>query len=76
MSRRLSVDSFYQFKEDFPAYSKLANFCVCFNHEWIIYILTIFILKLSHIWELPNVPAARILCFHCRGCRFNLWSGN
>lgn len=55
------MDSFYQFKEQFPAYSKLANFFVCFNHEWIISILKIFILKLPHIWELPNGPVAMTL---------------
>ena len=26
--------------------------------------------------EFPGGPVVRTLCFHCRGCGFNPWSGN
>ena len=27
-------------------------------------------------WEFPGGPLVKTPCFHCRGCRFNPWSGN
>ena len=28
------------------------------------------------LWEFPDGPVVRTLCFQCRGCRFNPWSEN
>ena len=27
-------------------------------------------------WDFPGSPVVKTPCFHCRGCRFNPWSGN
>ena len=36
---------------------------------------SIVILKNVKSWDFPDNPVVKILCFHCRGHRFNLWSG-
>ena len=34
-----------------------------------------FFLSLKPFWDFPCSPVVRTLCFHCRGCGFNLWLG-
>ena len=33
-------------------------------------------LKMNQLAELPGGPVVKTPCFHCRGHRFNPWSGN
>ena len=30
----------------------------------------------NEVRDFPSGPVAKTLCFQCRGCRFNPWSGN
>ena len=41
--------------------------------------LTTLLLVRANIWkqrQLPGGPVVRTPGFHCRGCRFDIWSGN
>ena len=29
---------------------------------------------MEEMWDFPGSPVVKILCFHCRGQGFNLWS--
>ena len=35
----------------------------------------IFYVKITS-WDFSGSPVVKILCFHCKGCGFNSWSGN
>ena len=33
-------------------------------------------IKRSGLWDFPGGPVVKTPCFHCRGHRFDPWSGN
>ena len=32
--------------------------------------------EINETWDFPSGQVAKILCFHCRGCRFNSLQGS